>query len=525
MRLAAAALCLSAALLPAEERIDTDANQKIRQEALEHSQVMKHLHTLTDRYGPRLTGSPNYEAAARWAAQQLAAWGLVNVRLEPWDFGHEGWSNVRAAGYFISPITDNLVFEVLSWTPGTNGPARAAAVHMVPPEKPTMDELTSWLDANKDRIRGRIVLYGKPVIVPVSFTAVNKRLDDETVRKRLAGGGPGGPMRPQPAKPEPGQLTPARINEMVDAWLVANHALVKVMDAGMAHGMIRAFQNRTYDVSKAVPTVVLRNEDFGRAARLLADGEQLTMEFDIQNRTYPEGRTTWNVVAEIPGAGKADEVVMLGGHLDSWHSATGATDNATGVSVMMEAVRILQASGLKPRRTVRLALWSAEEQGLLGSKAYVKQHYGTYEEPKPGFDKLAGYFNLDSGTGRVRAASVFGPPEAAAVLQAAFDPFAGLGVLGASATSSRREGGTDSTSFSAAGLPAIGLMQDPIEYFGQTWHTNLDTYERAIPDDLMKSSAVVAAGVWHLANRDQLLPRFEKDTMPAPSAPPPPVTR
>ena len=220
---------------------------------------------------------------------------------------------------------------------------------------------------------------------------------------------------------------------------------------------------------------------------------------------------------------------MLGGHLDSWHSATGATDNATGVSVMMEAVRVLQALNLKPRRTIRVGLWSAEEQGLLGSKAYVKQHFGTFEEPKPEYDKFVGYFNLDSGTGRIRAASVFGPPEAATVLKSAFDSFADLGVLGASASTSRREGGTDSTSFNAAGLPGIGLMQDPIEYFGQTWHTNLDTYERVIADDLMKASAVVAAGAWHLANRDEMLPRFDNEKMPAPAAggaaPPPPVTR
>ncbi len=518
MRLAAA-LLLSAALCFPQEPIDSNANAQIRKEALEHSQVMKHLHMLTDRYGPRLTGSPNYEAAAKWTMSQFTAWGLKNVHLEPWDFGHDGWTNVRAAGYFVSPVTDNLVFEVLSWTPSTQGAARGAAVLLTPPEKPTKEEVQAWLDANRDKIRGRIVLYGKPVAVAVSFTAMPKRMDDEAVRKRLQGGGP---MRPEAAKPEPGRLTAAQITEMVDPWLVANGALVKVLDAGMAHGMVRAFQNRSYDVAKAVPTVVLRNEDYGRAARLLEDGETVTMEFDIQNRTHP-GKTTWNVIAEIPGTDKAEEVVMLGGHLDSWHSATGATDNGTGVSVMMEAVRVLQTAGLKPRRTIRVALWSAEEQGLLGSKAYVKEHFGTYEEQKPEYGRLAGYFNLDSGTGRVRAASVFGPPEAANVLKSAFDPFADMGVLGASNSSSRREGGTDSTSFSAAGLPGIGLMQDPIEYFGQTWHTNLDTYERAVPDDLMKSSAVVAAGVWHLANRTELLPRFEKEKMPAPAGVRPPT--
>jgi Zn-dependent M28 family amino/carboxypeptidase len=240
------------------------------------------------------------------------------------------------------------------------------------------------------------------------------------------------------------------------------------------------------------------------------------MEFEIVNRTFPEGKTTYNVVAEIPGGDKSGEVVMLGGHLDSWHAATGATDNATGVAVMMEAVRILQASGLKPRRTVRIALWSAEEQGLLGSKEYVKAHFGTFETPKPDYGKLVAYFNLDSGTGRIRGASVFGPPEVATVMREALAPFADFGVAGAMASTSRRSGSTDSTSFSAAGLTAVGLGQDPIEYFSHTWHTNLDTYERVVADDMMKASAVVAAAVWHAANREEPLPRFTTATMPKP---------
>jgi hypothetical protein len=400
----------------------------------------------------------------------------------------------------------------------------AAAVLVVPPERPAKEELTAWLDANREKVRGKIVLVGKPAVVPVSFVSTPKRMEDEAVRKRLEGGQRGGPgpQRAEAPKPEPGRLTAAQIGEMIDAWLLSGGALVRVNDAGMAHGMVRAFANRAYDISKAVPTVVLRNEDYGRIARLLDDGETVTLEFNIVNKTWPEGHTTYNVVAEIPGTDKASEVVMLGGHLDAWHSATGATDNATGVSVMMEAARIITALGLKPRRTIRVGLWSAEEQGLLGSKAYVAEHFGNYEQQKPDFGKFDGYFNLDSGTGKVRGLSVFGPPEAAAVLRSAVDSMADLGVLGASATESRREGGTDSTSFNAAGLPGIGLMQDPIEYFGQTWHTNLDTYERVIADDLIKSATVVAAAVWHLANRDEMLPRFPKDKMPPPAQAPKP---
>ncbi len=216
------------------------------------------------------------------------------------------------------------------------------------------------------------------------------------------------------------------------------------------------------------------------------------------------------MVAEIKGTDKADEVVMLGGHLDSWHAATGATDNAIGCATMMEAARILKAIGVKPRRTIRVALWSGEEQGLLGSKAYVKEHFGTAEAPKAEFEKFNGYFNVDSGTGRIRSASIFGPPAAGAVLREAFAPFEDFGMLGAAATRSRRSGGTDSTSFNEAGLPGIGLGQDPIEYRSYTWHTNLDTYERIVEDDVKRSAMAIAAAVYHVAMRDEMLPRFTK---------------
>jgi Zn-dependent M28 family amino/carboxypeptidase len=306
------------------------------------------------------------------------------------------------------------------------------------------------------------------------------------------------------------------VNERIDAMLVAGGALVRVNDAAREHGQIRAFHNRTFDLTRAVPTVVLRNEDYGRIARILQDGVPVTLEFTIVNRTFPEGTTSYNVVAEIPGTDRKDEVILLGGHLDSWHSATGATDNATGCAVMMEAARILKALGVQPRRTIRLALWGGEEEGLLGSKAYVKEHFGTYENPKPEFATFGGYFNLDSGTGRIRGASVFGPSTTAAVLREALAPFEDLGVMGAVATRSRASGGTDSTSFNEAGLPGIGLSQDPIEYNTYTWHTSLDTYERVIEEDVQKSAIAVAAAVYHLAMRDEMLPRFTKDEMPPP---------
>jgi Zn-dependent M28 family amino/carboxypeptidase len=238
------------------------------------------------------------------------------------------------------------------------------------------------------------------------------------------------------------------------------------------------------------------------------------VELDIVNRSYPEGATQHNVIAEIPGTDRAAEVVMLGGHLDSWHAATGATDNAIGVATMMEAIRILNAIGVTPRRTIRLALWSGEEQGLLGSQAYVKQHFGTFEDPKAEYAGFAGYFNIDSGTGRARGMTVFGPPDAARILAAATAPFVDNGFFGATTTTSRRRGGSDHTSFNEVGLPGIGVQQDPIEYGSHTWHTNLDTYERVIERDAQQSAMVIAAAVYHLAMRDEMLPRLPKDRMP-----------
>jgi Zn-dependent M28 family amino/carboxypeptidase len=309
-------------------------------------------------------------------------------------------------------------------------------------------------------------------------------------------------------------LTNREVDEQLDTFLKENDALVRVNDAGREFRQIRAFNNRTFDVNKVVPTVVMSNEDFGRISRILEDGTNVVLEFNIVNRVYPEGATSYNTIGEIRGTDKADEVIMLGGHLDSWHAATGATDNAIGCSIMMEAARILKTLGVKPRRTIRVALWSGEEEGLLGSQAYVKEHFGSFEEPKPGYEKFGGYFNIDSGTGRVRGASVFGPADTANILREILAPFKDDGVVGATTTRSRRLGGSDNTSFNQAGLPGIGMGQDPIEYGTHTWHTNLDTYERILEDDVKKDAMVVAWAVYQLAMRDDLLPRFSKSEMP-----------
>jgi carboxypeptidase Q len=507
--------------LAAQEHINADINARIRAEENGHSQIMRTLHFLTDVYGPRVTGTPSLKAAGEWAVTQMASWGFTNGHLEPWDFGHPGWVNERLSAHIIAPVKGHLTAEVLAWTPGTNGTIAAPAYQMILPERPTPGELASFLAKEKDKVRGRIVLAGKHAFVPVVIEPPARRRPDADVRAQYDPNNPNagqfgrGGRSDQPPPP----MTGRQIDEQVDAFLVANGARLRVNDAAREHGQIIAFNNRTYDLTKAVPTVVMRNEDYGRISRILADGTPVELEFTIVNTVYPEGRTAYNTVAEIPGTDKKNEIVMLGGHLDSWHSATGATDNAIGCATMMEAARILKAIGVQPRRTIRVALWSGEEQGLLGSQAYVREHFGSFEAPKPEFATLVAYLNIDSGTGRARGASVFGPPSAAAAVREALAPFQDLGVMGAVATRSRAVGGTDSTSFNNAGLPGIGLSQDPIEYNTHTHHTNLDNYERVIEGDVKESAIAIAATLYQLAMRDEVLPRFAPADMPAPVRP------
>jgi carboxypeptidase Q len=511
------------------EKIDRETYWKIRSEAAERSQILDTLHMLADVYGPRLTGSPNLKAASEWVVKRTTEWGLKNAHLEPWEFGKPGWLNERTSAFLTSPVKDSLVVETLAWTPGTNGPVTASAVRVeLPPIPVTQNQLTTFFESLRTKVKGQIVLVGAPQHVPVTIFPSPRRRDDATARASYDPVNPtvSGPPAPQQADPsrapadssrtpaDPKALSLTRVFEQLDAFLVAAGVVARLNDAGRDHGQIRAFNNRTFDVTKVVPTLVVRNEDYGRMWRLLADGTDVQLELNIVNRTYPEGTTQYNVIAEIPGSDKAQEEVMLGGHLDSWHAATGATDNAIGCAVMMEAIRILQAVGVKPRRTIRLALWSGEEQGLLGSQAYVKEHFGTFENPKPEYANFAGYFNIDSGTGRARGLTVFGPAAAAAILRQAVAPFADNGVVGATVTRGRRRGGSDHTSFNEAGLPGISVGQDPIEYGTYTWHTNLDTYERVIEADAQQSAMAIAAAVYHLSMRDEKLPRFTKDEMP-----------
>ncbi len=510
---------LLAAILLAQDRVDLPTTAKIRSEELEHSQIMRIEHMLTDRYGPRMTGTPNHEAAAKWAVAEMTRWGMKNAHLEPWDFARPGWLNDRATAFIVAPVKQNLKFEVLAWTPSTKGTVTASTVQLdrtpegpeIPRNNdnagggggrggrggrgggpqhfgPTQEQMDAWVAANKDRVRGKIVLIGPAAVIPVDLeTPQPKRRADDEVKAQYEGdggrgrGGNGGGRGAGRGEPDPKYLSNAKIRDAVDQMLISAGAVARINDAARPGGLIVAQQHGAYDPAKTVPTIIVRNDDYGRIERLLADKDDVKIELNIQNTVYPEGKTSYNVVGEIVGSDKKDEIVMLGGHLDSWHSATGATDNGIGSAIMLEAARLIQSMGLKPRRTIRVGLWSGEEEGLLGSLAYVAQHFGTAENPKPEWYKLDCYFNVDTGTGRLRGAGVFGPPEAATFLRPVFAQFTDWGLFGASVTASRATGGTDSTSFNNAGLPGIGFQQDPIEYNSLTHHTNLDTYERIIP--------------------------------------------
>ena len=404
---------------------------------------------------------------------------------------------------------------------------RGRAVRLVAPVNPTRAAMSAYEDSMRARVRGAVVLVGTVGTAQAAPASLQQRITDEEARTRFTprpadAAAPATPNRPPPPPGGPRQAGPlggAAVAARVDSFLLASGALVRVNAAGMENGLIRAVANRSFDPATAVPTVVLRDEDFGRLIRVMGDGMAPELAFDIRNTNYPGAETEHNYLAEIAGTDKAGEVVMLGGHLDSWHAATGATDNAAGSAVMMEAGRILAAvfreTGTRPRRTIRVALWTGEEQGLLGSRAYVEQMFGSAENPKPAFAGFNGYLNVDSGTGKLRGAVVFGPAETAEMLDRYLDPLDSLGVAGARPTFSRAIGGSDHTAFNNAGLPGVSMGQDPIAYFSTTWHTNVDAYERLLPRDLMQAAVAVATAVYRLATDPAPLPRFAPADMPA----------
>jgi carboxypeptidase Q len=423
----------------------------------------------------------------------------------------------------------------------------------------TQADLDAYLASIKDRVHGAIVFYGAHVQVAENFVpAPLRRAEDSWSQPGGRGAGRGAPAAAAagtPAAPAAGTpaaaagggrgarggrggarggaaaaadaapegLTAAEIAQQVNKFLIVNGAVAKVTDSGRAYGIIVQQSTAGYNENPNnpnLPTLLMGNEDYGRIYRTSTiDHIPVVLRVNIHNEFYPTGRTVYNVVGELPGTDKADEIVMNGGHFDSWNPATGATDNAAGGAVAVEALRLIQTMKLPHRRTLRVALWSGEEEGLYGSIAYVAQHFGSAENPKPEWFKLDAYLNLDDGTGKPRGASVFGPPEAASMVQTAMDNFKDWGFYRVNPTVGRSTGGTDSTSFNNAGLPGVGYSQDPFDYNTYTHHTSFDTYERIYEPDMREAAVEEALTLYALANADQMVPRCSAATMPPPPTP------
>jgi carboxypeptidase Q len=512
----ALAVAMAAFVVPSlagqsQEPVDLQAIYKIKEEGLQRSKVMEITSYLTDVYGPRLTGSPGIRTAGEWAVKEMQSWGLANAKLEPWGPFGRGWTNDRFVGHMLAPSVAPLIGYPKAWTPGTSGPVKAEAVLAVLNNDRD-------LDTYRGQLKGKFVLTMPARPVAAHFEPEGHRYTDAELealaRQPIApprgrGGAPGGGPGADPGFAT--RRTAFLVSEGVAATLEAGRG-----DGGTT--FVQSGGSRNAQDPPTVPQIVLAVEHYNRIVRVLEKNIPVTLELDVRNTFHDADLNAFNVVAEIPGADKADELVMVGAHFDSWHSATGATDNAAGSAVMMETMRILKASGLRLRRTVRIALWTGEEEGLLGSRAYVDEHFANRQtmETRPAHAKLAGYFNVDNGTGAIRGVYLQGNETIAPIFKAWMAPFQNLRM---STLTIRNTGGTDHLSFDAVGLPGFQFIQDPIEYDARTHHSNMDVYDRIQEADMMQNAVIVAAFVYQAANRDAMLPR-----KPMPRAPPRPTT-
>ncbi len=424
LALAVGLTVLAAPPFAAEERIDAEINAKIRQEGMNNSKIMRTLHFLTDVYGPRVTGSPSLKAAGEWAIKEMQTWGFTTGRMEPWAWGKPGWTNDFASGAITSPVKDKLEFEVLAWTPGTNGTVTAKAFNLIPPDQPTGAELEKYLESIKPEVQNAIVLVGKWRVVPVNITPPAKRRADEQVKQQYDPNAPPGQGRggrgegrggrgDQPA-PREGAMAANDVTQRISDFLVASGARLRINDAAREHGQIIAFQNRSYDMAKAVPTVVMRNEDYGRIARILEDGTPVELQFNIVNKLYPggddrlqrdRGNRRHRQERRSRDARRTSRLVAFGDRRDGQRDRLRRHDGSRA----HPAGDRRQAAPDDSRRAVeRRGTGDARFAGVReGALRFVR-------DPKPEFSKLMAYLNIDSGTGRARGAGVFGPPEAAA---------------------------------------------------------------------------------------------------------------
>jgi hypothetical protein len=509
------ALLLSAVLITAQEKTDLSALNRIKAESLSNSKVMDTMFYLTDVYGPRLTNSPNHYAAGEWAVKRLEEFGLTNVHMEKWGPFGRAWSNKYYEAHMVEPRFSSLVGIPLAWTAGTGGSVTG---------EPIMASIRTEADMEKykGKLKGKIIMSSEPRDLPFPTTAEAHRYSDTDLANEATAPEPGarpmfgGPPQAGARRPGAAAFTPQsreermRLQDKITQFMKDEGALLIISESPNGDGgTIFAASGGSYDPKKPVglPAVALMPEQYNRIARLMEHNIPVKLEFNIENDIDESHPDCFNVVGDIPGTGKhKDEFVMLGAHFDSWHGGTGATDNAAGSAVMMEAARVLKASGLPLDRTIRIALWGGEEEGLLGSRAYVTEHFGdprtmkiTAEQPK-----VSGYFNYDNGTGKIRGVYLQGNDMMRPIFESWFEPFKDMG---ASTISIRNTGGTDHLSFDAVGIPGFQFIQDPMDYETRTHHSNMDTYDRIQAGDLMQASTIIADFVYNTANRPEMLPR------------------
>jgi hypothetical protein len=562
----AVALTANLPLRAFDEKIDYDAINKIKTQGLleSNSKVMEVMSYLTDVYGPRLTGSPNIEKAGQWAVKQMTDWGLTGAAMEPWTADPtggnngfpRGWVNEKFYMAAVSPQQFPIVGTPTGWTPGTNGLVRGNAVMAT---ENTLEELKAKYAG---KLKGAWVMRTAAPDVPAYFTAPGKRYTKDELDAMEApahptelgvanpnAAGRAGGRGNAPAAPAAPGVTPCvgggrganAAPNPCDEFFKAEGVAGFLSTAPRGHGIYTIGGSASTDPA-SFARVTITAEHYGRIARMLAKNIPVTLEADIKN-TYTPNPPMFNVVGEIKGTDKADEIVMLGGHFDSWHAATGATDNAAGSAAMMEAMRILKQSGVKLRRTVRIGLWTGEEEGLLGSRMYMTQHFGTagrgggrgagaatpppaapaqtmatwtpvpagVTNLKPEWDKFAAYFNIDNGTGAIRGIYLQQNQAVAPIFREWIEPFRSIGMTTINVGNT---GGTDHQSYDAVGLPGFQFIQDEVEYNAMTHHTNLDTYERIQPEDMRRNATIAAAFAFLAANRDEKLPHKPVTALP-----------
>jgi hypothetical protein len=530
MKKTLALIALVATSVFAADTPDLTMQGRIRQEGFRNSKVMETAEELMDFVGPRLTGSPNMKRANEWTRDKLTALGLSNAHLESWGPFGRGWSYEECTVRMTSPDVAQLWALPRAWTPGTNGVVSGKPVKV---KIETVEDIEKY----RGKLAGKIVLNGDARELKPHEQLQFERYNDKSLSDVETYELPG---RPRFTREEAMKRTAFR--KALTKFLAEEKPLLMIdsdtADFGNFH--VQGAGTQKDGEQYPVPSIVMSTEHFNRLVRLTEQGKDVTVEANVKTKYYDEDKNAYNTIAEIPGSDKKGEIVMLGGHLDSWHGGTGATDNGAGTVVAMEAVRILKAIGIAPKRTIRIALWSGEEEGLLGSQAYVKQHFASRPEPAaaerdlpstmrrpsgpltmmPEHAKLSAYFNLDNGTGKIRGIYAQENYAVAPIFQSWIEPLKDLGVT---AVTERTTGSTDHVSFDAVGLPGFQFIQDSIEYEARTHHTNYDVYERLQRDDLMQASVVMATFVWEAANRPEMIPRkpLAKSDLPtAPAAPP-----